>query len=208
MWVINSEADWAVIDELKRMPDRAAGIIAAGFLEQSLEARLRAIMVDEPTLSNKFFKGLGPLSSFSAKIDLGYLLHQYSKEIQTCFHAIRKIRNEFAHDPSPLDFSTKKIADAAGGLLHPKKIAAAIEALGEEHKAETPIDAEMVDGFLGYVRQLDQEPDSIRARFMGSAQIGRFYLALLEALAKAENREMDSFPFSFWTPEPSPEKSE
>ena len=44
-----------------------------------------------------FFGNAGPLATFSAKIDLACLLNMVSDAIRSDLHAIREIRNEFAH---------------------------------------------------------------------------------------------------------------
>jgi hypothetical protein len=49
-------------------------------------------------LAGRLFKGYGPLSSFSAKIDLAYALKVTTLEIHNELHKIRDIRNAFALD--------------------------------------------------------------------------------------------------------------
>jgi hypothetical protein len=54
-------------------------------------------------------EGLGPLSSFSAKIRLGYLLKLYAYLVRCELTAIKGIRNRFAHEQSPITFDTPNI---------------------------------------------------------------------------------------------------
>ena len=54
-----------------------------------------------PNLSNvtkkKMFEGYGPLGSFSSKIDIAHALGFIDARASRSLHAVREIRNEFAH---------------------------------------------------------------------------------------------------------------
>ena len=68
----------------------------------SVEACLtNLIAIHMPSLSRrmhqKLFVGYGPLSSFSAKLDLAYCLGHIPNNLRRNLHAIRKVRNAFAH---------------------------------------------------------------------------------------------------------------
>jgi hypothetical protein len=53
----------------------------------------------------------GPLGTFSARIEVAFLCGFIGERAKRDLHLIRKIRNEFAHVPEPLDFSTEQIAN-------------------------------------------------------------------------------------------------
>lgn len=93
MWITSEpEKDRAIFDEIHRMDDRAAAIIACGYLDRSLERTVRSKFRNDERLLKKFFSGMGPLATFSAKIDMGFLLDLYDKDYLSCLHSIRKNR--------------------------------------------------------------------------------------------------------------------
>jgi DNA-binding MltR family transcriptional regulator len=67
-------------------------------IDHALERRLRAKM---PRLSNKrakeLFRGAGPFSSSSVKIDVLHAMGDISDRIRLDLHVLREIRNAFAH---------------------------------------------------------------------------------------------------------------
>jgi hypothetical protein len=56
------------------------------------------------------FDGQGPLSTFSAKIDVAHAFEIIGDDEVSDFHAIRNIRNAFAHTTVPLHFDSPEIA--------------------------------------------------------------------------------------------------
>jgi hypothetical protein len=175
MWVLDSDDDIEIVEELNRMPDRAAAIIATGFLERVLERTLRLHFNDDKITQEKFFRGLGPLSSLSAKIDLAYLMNFYDKQWHKCLHSIRKVRNEFSHDPHPLNFDSKEIRKAGGSLIHPKQVATNfIAKMSHYDNPNNPGVAQVKN----VVSQLLEADDSFRSRFLGSVQLSMFVIRL------------------------------
>ena len=76
----------------------ATVLVAASILGTELERALKATMRPlDKKLAGRLFKGYGPLSSFSAKIDFAYALKITTLEIHNELHKIRDIRNAFAH---------------------------------------------------------------------------------------------------------------
>lgn len=95
--------------------DRACAILAGVLLDGLLENLLRKNML--PSTTNELFSGYGPLSSFSAKIDVSYYFGLISRGEHTELHRIRRIRNEFAHSlDASLSFSTQPISDHVAEL--------------------------------------------------------------------------------------------
>jgi hypothetical protein len=84
-WLLPDQSLRSVTDEIERQSDRGAGIIAGAFVEDflkdALRSRLRLTEAREEKIFSKLFGRLRPLSSFSAKIDLGLILGIYRAEI-------------------------------------------------------------------------------------------------------------------------------
>lgn len=91
--------------------DRAAALLAASFLEEQTKEALLSILVEDERVISSLFSGYGPLSTFSAYIDVMYALGHIPRELCTELHLIRKIRNHFAHYPDITDFNTQKVKD-------------------------------------------------------------------------------------------------
>jgi DNA-binding MltR family transcriptional regulator len=87
------------------------GIVGAAIIEEQL---VKALLTKMRTLSGemkmRLFEGYGPLSSFSAKIDLSYALQIIDKRMRDDLTIIRKIRNQFAHSMSLVNFASPEIA--------------------------------------------------------------------------------------------------
>jgi len=87
--------------------DTIYAVRAASVLEDSLEKSIRLRM---PFLSNTLaeclFEGYGPLSSFSAKIDIAFSFHYITQSVRQDMHAMRTLRNRFAHPKGELTFDS------------------------------------------------------------------------------------------------------
>ena len=116
MWVDLNGAELAVVRELEALPDRAAAIVGATILESRLEARLRKELADftikeKLTMHDRMFKSSGPLSAFSAQINLGFMLRLYDESAWRDMDRIRNIRNDFAHVTEIGSFNERSVAD-------------------------------------------------------------------------------------------------
>ena len=70
-WVSRSDAESAAFQEMFKDSDRGAALVAASFVEQFLEYKLRHMLRDDDeTPLGEMFRSAGPLGSFSAKIHL------------------------------------------------------------------------------------------------------------------------------------------
>jgi hypothetical protein len=122
-WLLPDQSQKSIVDELEQQTDRGAGIIGAAFIEslllQALKSRMRLKTLDDKRAAKGLFDQMRPLSSFSAKIDLGLVLGLYRSEIRSDLHRIRNIRNEFAHAKEPRDFNFQKIRDACARFWLP-----------------------------------------------------------------------------------------
>lgn len=96
--------------------DRAAAIIAASFLEDSLRFLLerRCVQLSKREYSELFDRG--PLSSFEAMIKIGFAFDFYRNLVRDDLDIIRQIRNAFAHAMVPLSFDTPQVISKVDGL--------------------------------------------------------------------------------------------
>jgi DNA-binding MltR family transcriptional regulator len=117
MWVNATPAEFEVIKELEESrSDRATAIVASAILEERLSSAITSrLQKDEKALS-RLFKYSGPLGTFSSKIDLGYLMGLYGKEIYCDLNTIREIRNEFAHSLRTSGFKSQRVNDLCKNL--------------------------------------------------------------------------------------------
>ena len=98
--------------ELDGESDRAAAILASAYIEDRLrDAIMRKFTTINKELRDKVFTGYGPLSTFSAKIDIACALGLYDQKTRKKLHHVKTIRNKFAHAPTPIEFDQKDIAD-------------------------------------------------------------------------------------------------
>lgn len=61
---------------------------------------------------------MGPLATFSARINLCYVMGLISPAIWADLHQFRKIGNAFAHGPMDLTFDDQSVADRCALLRH------------------------------------------------------------------------------------------
>jgi hypothetical protein len=166
-WTVReSDADFATVVEIEEQTDRAAAIIAGSYLEDFLAAAIRSKFTQDEKVLNQFFNGMGPLATFSAKIDMAYLLHLVDEDNRKRLHQIRRIRNEFAHDLSPLKFETLRIADMCRAIY------------GSDENLNSAIAAAQEKG-LGPHGEADGNP---RNTYLAAIRILTFYLDLATPL--------------------------
>jgi hypothetical protein len=81
-------------------------IVRATELERLLEFMLQAAMRFgiSKDFQGKLFSGHGPLSTFSAKIDMAYALSLIEQDTWSKLHKVRDVRNTFAHADAHIDF--------------------------------------------------------------------------------------------------------
>lgn len=90
------ERKW--IDDAETMSDRAAAISMTALVEQMLTDIILNRMINiSNTFRDELFGDRGPINTFSAKIDIGFALGLYGTETKLLLHALRRIRNRFAH---------------------------------------------------------------------------------------------------------------
>ncbi len=98
--------------------DRGCALMSAAYLDSQLEQLIRVSIVDDEDVADELLSQSKPLSSFSSRIDLAYLLGHVGKNVRRDLHLIRKIRNDFGHTSSPLDFGHPPIAARCREMYH------------------------------------------------------------------------------------------
>jgi DNA-binding MltR family transcriptional regulator len=96
--------------------DRGAVLMAAAFIEDKLTYLFKAYFIDNEIVSKSFLQNNGALATFSSKIDLAYLLGLIPKNVHQDLHILRKIRNDFAHNASNINFESPHIKDRTKAL--------------------------------------------------------------------------------------------
>jgi len=104
---------------LTKESDRGCVLMAASYIDVKLEEYLKNSLVDNKKARDSVFDNTGPLGTFSGKINMAFLLGIIPKNIFDDLHILRKIRNDFAHNPSPLTFDEPSISSRCFALnLH------------------------------------------------------------------------------------------
>lgn len=107
------------LNSLATGESRAVAILGGAYVERALRTAITKHLrpIDELESYNTFEDGgNGPLSSFSAKIALGFVLGIYGEQTKGDLETVKKIRNIFAHSMLTLTFSTPEIWNLCGQL--------------------------------------------------------------------------------------------
>lgn len=97
--------------------DRGCALMAAAFLDTELDALLRKSLVENTGVAENLLGQSRPISTFSSRIDLVYMLGLIDPVTHRDLHLIRKIRNDFGHVYAPLSFDDKSIAARCRELM-------------------------------------------------------------------------------------------
>ncbi|WP_439699124.1 MltR family transcriptional regulator [Mucilaginibacter sp. AW1-7] len=102
--------------ELSKETDRGVALMAAALLDYELELLIKTKMLGTSSFLKDLFEFNGPLGTFSAKIKIAYSIGLISKETKSDLDLIRKIRNEFGHQYTPISFESTSIAALSKNL--------------------------------------------------------------------------------------------
>jgi len=91
-------------------------IVAASFVEDHLQRLIQSRMVSDKKVLEQMFGPNSALGSFSAKINLGFLMGIYSKNAWRELDTIRTIRNDFAHELAINSFDILSVRDRCAHL--------------------------------------------------------------------------------------------
>jgi hypothetical protein len=101
--------------------DRACAILLSGMVESALEGALRSVLRPDLSsdLAKRLFEGDGVISTFSAKINLGFALAVFGAKSKHDLELIKLMRNAFAHCRLPLKFETPEVSEVCEHLRIP-----------------------------------------------------------------------------------------
>lgn len=125
-----SDDQWQVdfiLEQFDKESDRAAVILIASILDESLGTLLKSFFVPIPTADDSLFdNATSPLSTFSSKIDMCYRVGIISGKFTRDLHIIRRIRNSFAHDIYGCSFQNgsvkARIKELENSVIYSKRI--------------------------------------------------------------------------------------
>lgn len=96
---------------LSEETDRGVALMAGSYLDETLARLFKSRFLEEKKLVKEVFSPTGSLGTFSARIDLAYLIGFIGKNTYRDLHLIRKIRNEFGHTSQRINFESQSIKD-------------------------------------------------------------------------------------------------
>ncbi|WP_296577428.1 hypothetical protein [Phreatobacter sp.] len=119
MFILENKDGEAILAELAVATDRSAAILGASIVDVELTAMIRRFLRDDPKLFAEAINGNGFLSSFSARINIAYMINIYGNTAYADLNLIRKVRNDFAHDLRKGDFEEGSIRGRCAALKAP-----------------------------------------------------------------------------------------
>ena len=117
---INSSALRKATSAFTKQTDRGTAIIATAWIDDALEASLRAFFRRDKEVAEKMLQPDGPLGSFSSRIKMAYLLGIITSSLMSDLEIIRGIRNDFAHLRLDVRFTDQSIRDRCKSLVAAK----------------------------------------------------------------------------------------
>src|SRR5262249_17796029 len=109
------------IKQLQARTHAEIGIVGAAIIEEKLaRSLLKKMRPLGRSIEKQIFDGYGPLSSFSAKIDISYALRIIDKKTYDDLTIVRKIRNKFAHSMWLINFENPEIVELFKQFKLPK----------------------------------------------------------------------------------------
>lgn len=112
-----------ILDEIKVLSNRGAALVAAALVEQYLALAIQGYFVDLSEADKAhLFDGYGPLSTFSARIRLGYAMGIFGPKVRSDLEIIHYVRNEFTRAHMPLSFDSDDIAVECAQLSLPAQL--------------------------------------------------------------------------------------
>jgi mannitol operon repressor len=103
------------LDDLNAESSRGRAMIAAAYLDELLKRVLLGYMRDVPEAKDLVTGHHAPLGTFDARIEACFALGLINDEERSELKLIRRIRNDFAHDPKAR-FNDQSIADRCRNL--------------------------------------------------------------------------------------------
>lgn len=103
-----------------KQSDRGSALVAVAWVDDALEASLRAFLRHDRNLADMILRPEGPLGSFSSRIKTAYLLGIITASLYSDLEIMRKIRNDFAHVRQAMRFTNQSIKDRCKSLVGAK----------------------------------------------------------------------------------------
>jgi mannitol operon repressor len=98
-------------NRLRSESDRGAALVGAAWLDAALDSLLRKYLIDNPTIVDRLLAQDGPLSTFSARIDMACSLGLLGRKAYDDLHTIRVIRNDFGHHIEEASFNDERVVE-------------------------------------------------------------------------------------------------
>jgi hypothetical protein len=102
--------------------DRGAAILLGSNAENALQVAIDRNLVVREDAYKLLFHSSGPLSSFEAKIRIGYAMGIYGDQHKNALDCIKGIRNAFAHAVHPISFETAEVREVCNLMTIPEVI--------------------------------------------------------------------------------------
>jgi hypothetical protein len=106
----------AALAEIASGSDRVAAIMGGALVQNTLIGALITHFEDRTDIPRLFDTVKGPLNTFYGQIVMGKALGLFDEATVESLHAIRSVRNEFAHAAVSLTFENAEIAKKCGKL--------------------------------------------------------------------------------------------
>lgn len=104
--------------------DRSLAIVGAALIDEQLEELLTSFFIDQPKITRTLLSPTGALGSFGVRNQLAYALGLIDKFTFNDIKLIQKIRNQFAHISTDIDFSDDKLQGLVSTLEIPQWVEA------------------------------------------------------------------------------------
>ena len=98
------------VEDFQKETDRGAALAAAAFLDEVLEAMLRAFFIDDRRTADRLLEYPGAIAAFAARTDLAYAVGLLGPKMHADLRIIRDIHNRFAHSHHPVTFDDPTVA--------------------------------------------------------------------------------------------------
>ncbi len=126
-------------EEFMKESDRAAVILTAAMLDESLKELIEAFLIPCSSSEDPLLDGANAsIGSFSSRIECAYRLGLISNTFAKCLHIIRKIRNSFAHDVAGCKFSSHSVNSRIQSLKVSTNTPAELEGEYKSHNLKDP----------------------------------------------------------------------
>jgi hypothetical protein len=123
VWIIKHVNEVELLVNLKKYPDRVAGLLAPAILDARIETVIKSRWrnTSDEKLFGELFRDGAQLGNFVTRIQVGFAIGLYDEDSYSDLRNIARIRNDFAHRLEATDFNYQSIRDRARNLRLPDK---------------------------------------------------------------------------------------